>query len=78
MSEANDVLESAYYGSLLGYDNVDWFADEVTKLENKMNFYIKNTNKNLIRTEKDEKRYSIIEIISFVDFVRKKYILIRL
>ena len=37
-SELNDILKSGYYKSTLGYNNVDWFADEVV-LENKMNFY---------------------------------------
>ena len=35
ISELNDVLESGYYESPLGYDNVDWFVQEVIKLEKK-------------------------------------------
>ena len=31
--ELEDVLKSGYYKSPLGYDNVDWFVDEVIKLE---------------------------------------------
>ena len=31
VSELEDVLQSSYYKSLLGYNNVDWFVDEVTK-----------------------------------------------
>ena len=54
VSELNDVLESGYYKSPLGYDNVDWFVNEVITLENKMAFYIKNTKKNIISTEEDE------------------------
>ena len=27
----------------MGYNNVDWFVDEVKKFDNKMNFYFKNT-----------------------------------
>ena len=46
-----DVLEIGYYEFLLGYDNVDWFINEVIKLENKMNFYFKNTRKNIIMTQ---------------------------
>ena len=38
-SELEDVLQSGYQKSLLGYDNVDWFVNEVIKLENKMAFY---------------------------------------
>ena len=43
VSELEDVLQSGYYKSPLGYDNVDWFVDEVIKLENKMAFYFKKT-----------------------------------
>ena len=39
ISELEDVLKSEYYKSPLGYDNVDWFVDEIIKLENKMAFY---------------------------------------
>ena len=38
VSELEDVLKSEYYKSLLGYNNVDWFVNEVKKLENKMAF----------------------------------------
>ena len=50
VSELEDVLKSDYYKSPLGYDNVDWFVDEVIKLENKMAFYFKNTKKDIIMT----------------------------
>ena len=33
VSELEDVLKSEYYKSPLGYNNVDWFVDEVSKLE---------------------------------------------
>ena len=49
-----DVLQSGYHKSPLGYDNVGWFANEVIKLENKMTFYFKNTNKDIIMTEENE------------------------
>ena len=51
------VLESGYYESPLGYDNVDWFAIEVMKLENKMAFQFKNTKKDIVMTEDDEEDY---------------------
>ena len=57
VSELQDVLESDYCKSPLGYDNVDWFVDEVIKLENKMAFYFKNTNKDIIMTEEDEEDF---------------------
>ena len=48
-----DVLESGYYESPLGYDYVDWFVKEVIKLEYKMAFYFKNTKKDIIMTQKN-------------------------
>ena len=45
ISELEDVLESGYYESPLGYDNLDWFVNEVIKLEIKMNFCFENTKK---------------------------------
>ena len=33
ISKLEDVLESGYYESPLGYDNVDWFVKEVIKLK---------------------------------------------
>ena len=54
ISELNDVLESDFYESPLGYDNVDWFVKEVIKLENKMAFYFKETKKEIIMTKEDE------------------------
>ena len=52
-----DVLKSEYYKSPLGYNNVDWFVDEVIKLENKMAFFFKNTNKDIIMTEENEEDF---------------------
>ena len=57
VSELDDILQSGYYKSLLGYDNVDWFFNEVIKLEIKMNFYFMNTKKNLIVTEEKKRRF---------------------
>ena len=56
-SELEDALKSGYYKSHLGYDNVDWFVDEVIKLKNKMACYFKNTKKDIIMTEEDEEDY---------------------
>ena len=42
--ELENVLKSDYHKSPLGYNNVDWFVDEVIKLENKLTFYFKITN----------------------------------
>ena len=57
VSELEYVLKSDYYKSPLGYDNVDWFVDGVIKLENKMAFYFKNTNKDIIMTQEYEEDY---------------------
>ena len=53
-SELDDNLKSGYYKSLLGCDNVDWFVNEVIKLENKTNFYLKKTQKVTIMTEEEK------------------------
>ena len=49
-----DVLESDYYESPLGYNNVHWFVNQVIKFKNKMAFYFKNTKKDIVMTEDDE------------------------
>ena len=61
-SEMEDVLKSGYYNSPLGYENVDWFVDEVIKLENKMALYLKNTKKDIFMTEEDEEHFKNINI----------------
>ena len=55
ISQLEDVLKSGYYESPLGYNKVDWFVNEVIKLENQMAFYFKNTKKDIIMSEKDGK-----------------------
>ena len=65
VSELEDVLKSDYYQSPLGYNNVDWFVDEVIRLENKMVFYFKNTNKDIILTEEDEEDFKNNNICRF-------------
>ena len=67
VSELEDVLKSEYYKSPLGYDNVDWFVKEVIKLENKMAFYFKNTNKDIIMTQEDEEDFRINNICRFCE-----------
>ena len=68
--ELEDVLKSEYYKSPLAYINVDWFVDEIVKLENKMVFFFKNTNKDIIMTEEDEEDF---RNKNFCRFVEKKY-----
>ena len=65
--ELEDDLKSDYYKSLLGYNIVDWFVDEVIKLENKMAFYFKNTKKDIIMTQEDEEDYRNNNICQFCE-----------
>ena len=67
VSELNDVLQSGYYKSSLGYDNVDWSVDEVIKLENKMASYFKNTKKDINMKQKDEEDYRNDNICRFCE-----------
>ena len=67
ISELNDVLESGYYESPLGYDNVDWFFKEVIKLENKMAFYFKETKKEIIMKQEDEEDFKNNNICRFCE-----------
>ena len=67
ISELEDVLESGYYESHLGYDNVDWFVKEVIKLENKMAFYFKNTKKDIIMTKEKEEDFKNNNICRFCE-----------
>ena len=62
-----DVSESGYYESPLGYDNVDWFVKEVVKLENKMAFYFKNTKKDIIMKQEDEDDFKNNNICRFCE-----------
>ena len=39
VSELKDVLKRGYNQSPLGYDDIEWFVDEVIKLENKLALY---------------------------------------
>ena len=57
LSELEDVLESGYYESPLGFDNVDWFVKEVIKLENKMNSFFNNTKEDIIMTKENEEDF---------------------
>ena len=53
VSNLPSVLQSGYVSNF-GPNNVDWFVDEIIKLENKMNFYFKNTNVELNMLPEDE------------------------
>ena len=68
--ELEDVFKSRFYESPLHYDNINWFMNEVFKLENKMVFYFKNTDKEIITTDEDEEVY---RNIIFADFMKIKF-----
>ena len=67
ISELEDVLEGGYYESSLGFDNVDWFVKEVIKLENKMNFWFKNTKKDIIMTQEFKEDFENNNICRFCE-----------
>ena len=67
VTEVEDVLKSEYYKSPLYYNNVDWFVNEIIKLENKMAFYFKNTEKDIIMTEEDEENFRNNNICRFCE-----------
>ena len=67
VSELDGVLKSEYYKFPLGYNNVDWFVDEVIKLGNKMAFYYKNTKKDTNMTDEDEEDYRNNNICRFCE-----------
>ena len=62
-----NILKSGYHKFCLGCGNVDWFVDEVIKLENKMAFYFKNTKKDIIMIKKDEEDFRNNNICRFCE-----------
>ena len=62
-----DVLQSGYHKSPLGYNNVEWFVNEAIKLENKMAFNFKKTKKDIIMAEKNEEDFKNIYICRFCE-----------
>ena len=52
-----EISKNGNHKSPLGYNNVDWFVDEVIKLENKMAFSFKNTKKDIVMKEENEEDY---------------------
>ena len=62
-----DVLQSGYYRSPSGYENVDWSVYEMIKSDNIMNFYFKNIKKDIVVTLQDEKHFRITNICWFCE-----------
>ena len=67
VSQLEDVLKCGYHKSALGYNNVDWFVDEVIKLENKLTLCFKNTNKDIIMVEEIEEDFRNNNICRFFE-----------
>ena len=61
------ILKSGYHKSPLGYNNVDWFVNEVIKIENKVAFYFNSTEKDIIMTNQDEEDYRSNNICRFCE-----------
>ena len=53
ISELENVLKSGYYDSPLGYDNIDWYVNEVIKIKSKIRFYFNNTEEDIIMIRED-------------------------
>ena len=66
LSELEDILEPGYHSSF-GENNVEWFVDEVIKIENKMNFYFKNTKKEIVMTQDDEEDFKNSKVCWFCE-----------
>ena len=67
VSVLDNVLRSGYYESPPGYENVYWFTDEVIRFENKVAFFIENTNKDIIMSEKEEEGYGNNSLFQFCE-----------
>ena len=52
--ELNVNLKSGFYESPLGNNNVDWFVEEVIKVEIKKSFCFKTDNQDIIMTQEDK------------------------
>ena len=57
ISKLEDVLKSVYYEFPLRYDKIDWYVNEVIKLEKKKAFYFKKNKKDIITTEENEEGF---------------------
>ena len=67
ISELNDVLINGYYIYPLGYDIADWFVNEVMKLDDKMVFCFKRTNRDITMIEEDCEQYKNTTIFRFFE-----------
>ena len=67
ISELEDVLKSGYHKCPLGHNNVDWFVNEVIKLEIKLAFYFENTKKVIVMIEENDEVYRKNNICRFCE-----------
>ena len=67
ISELEDASTSWYHKPPLGYIIINWFVNEVKKIEIKMAFYFKFTNEDNFMTEKDEEYYRKSNICRFCE-----------
>ena len=67
VSDLEHFLKTEYHKSPLGHENVEWFVDEIIKLENKMNFWFKNTKKDIIMIEEDKQDFENNNICRFCE-----------
>ena len=67
VSELEDVSKNGYYKCPLRYNKVDWFVDEIIKIENKMVFYFINNNKDIITTEENKQDFKINDVRRFCE-----------
>ena len=63
----DDILKSGCFESPLGENNVDWFVDEVMKLETKMALYLENTKKDIIMSQEEVEHYRETDICRFCE-----------
>ena len=60
-------MKSGYFKSRLGCRTVDWFVDEIIKLENKTTFYLRKTKKDIIMKQEDTENFENKNIRRFCE-----------
>ena len=62
----DDIVKSGYYESSLGFNIIDCFVDEVTKVEKRKAFYFKNNNKDIIKIQ-DKEDFNVFILCRFYE-----------
>ena len=60
-------METGCYNSPLGYDNADWFVDEIIKVEIETAFFLKKIRKDIFLTREDREHFTKTDICRFCD-----------